>query len=543
MIRLGFKPSPSRALTRFGIRQSIKGAAIVALVSGGQLALQGVAYQKAFSTIHQQEKLAASLANAPGLGFIYGDPLNLRNGTAGYMVYRVLGFMGVVVAIWSLMTVTKMLRGAEEDGRWEVVRACATTSLRATWDVSRGFVFSWLIALGLSFIITMFAVSSGHIHTSVEAMWLLNVAIFLPGFVFAGVGILTSQLAQSRFRALMYGVVPIVALFLMRGAANTSASLHWLLYATPFGWSQLVNPVRSPDKVWILPLFGLGLLVAGIGFLLTRRDYGESFITEKTEVRSHFALLRTPWQLSLRQNSPMLVGWAIGAMTVVGLISALANTAVNALQSSGGLAQKLDKLAGNTNSLKVAFLGAGILFMIMLLLVMSIHVVGAIRRDEAKQYLDNILVGPQRRTNWLVSRLLLTFSVVLGVSLLGGLALYLIAGAENIPLDFWKVITTCVCAVGSAAFLIGLGALLYGFVPRAVFFAMYAVIGWSFLITLLESAAKLNTVLVHSSLFLYTNFNLAQWPDWETFGWMIAIGLVLAYLGVVAFNRRDIVSE
>jgi ABC-2 type transport system permease protein len=239
----------------------------------------------------------------------------------------------------------------------------------------------------------------------------------------------------------------------------------------------------------------------------------------------------------------MIIISALGVMLVIGLITGLANTAVGALKDAGKFGKVVNKLAGNTNDLKVAFIGAGILFMIMVLLIMSIHVVGAIRRDEAKQYLDNILVAPQRRTAWLTSRLALTFGVILATSVLGGLTLYAIAGTEHISLDFWKVMSTCICAVGSVGLLIGMGGLLYGTAPRFTMIAMYAVIGWSFIITLLESATKLNTVLLHSSLFEYTNFNLAQWPDWTTFVWMMAIGIALSALGIAAFNRRDIVSE
>jgi putative exporter of polyketide antibiotics len=229
---------------------------------------------------------------------------------------------------------------------------------------------------------------------------------------------------------------------------------------------------------------------------------------------------------------------------MVGLISGLANTAVNALKSAGKLTKSVNVLASGSNNLKVAFLGAGILFMVMVLLVMSINLVGGIRRDEAKQYLDNILVAPHRRTNWLMSRLLLAFSIVMAMSLLGGLALYAIAGAQHISLNFWKVAATCICAVGSVGFLIGLGALLYGLAPRLAVIALYAVISWSFIITLVASAdTTLNTALLRSSLFHYTNFNLGKWPDWATFAWMVAIGGILSGIGIVAFNRRDIIPE
>jgi len=96
----------------------------------------------------------------------------------------------------------------------------------------------------------------------------------------------------------------------------------------------------------------------------------------------------------------------------------------------------------------------------MVLLIMTINLIGGIRRDEAKQYLDNILVAPKRRSVWLASRLVLAFFVALVISLLGGLALYSVAGAEHISIDLGKVLATCICAVGSMPFWWPWGTLL-----------------------------------------------------------------------------------
>jgi len=544
MIHLARKSTPQRTLIGFSFRQSIKGTVGVALVACLELIVQGVAYQKTYSTLHAQAKFAATLAKAPGLGFIYGDPANLNAGTAGYMVYRVLGFFGVIAAVWAVVSISQQLRGCEEDGRWELIRSEAISSARANWSVLVGFVYAWLVSVIVAFIITFGAFHGDHISITPKALWLLDLAILLPGFAFAGVGVLVSQLAQSRGRALIYGIVPIGILFLLRGVANTdSASWHWLLYVSPFGWAQLINPVLGPNTAWLLALAAFGIVFALLGLKLTDRDYGESVILESQTATSHYGFLGRPWQLALRQNSLMLTGWTLGALILISLISALASTATSAIKSSVNLNRPLHKLGGGSNNIEIAFLGAGILFMIMVLLTMSIHILGSVRRDEAKQYLDSILVAPKRRTTWLASRLILAFGCVLLVSLLGGFAMLIIAHGEHISLDFWKVIATCVCAVGTVGFLIGFGALLYGILPRLTMIGMYVVIGWSFLIILLSSAAKLNSLYMHSTLFNYTNFNLANWPDWSTFGWMMVSGIILSLVGIYLFNRRDIVPE
>lgn len=535
--------SPKRALIWFGCKQALRRAVIIGLVAGFMLALQGVAYQKTYPDAAARDKFAKSLASAPGLGFLYGDPKNLDAGTAGYMVYRVLGFMGVVTSVWALTTTTRLLRGSEEDGHWEVVRTGGITTRAATTYPMLGFSITWCIAIAISLLMTVSATASANISMSFYAILLLNLAIFVPALLFGGVGLLTSQLGLTRQRALLYGLVPLGVLFLLRGVANSVHSLHWLSVWTPFGWAELVNPVLAPQPWWLAPFIGLGGLLAGLGIYLAQRDYGSSVIQQSEIVRPRYSMLSNTWSLAFRQNIWTIAGWTLGALWLIGLMAALTTTAINATADSDSLSRSLHSLAGNTASLKLAFLGAGLVFLAMILLIFSITLLGTIRRDEAKQYLDNILVGPLRRSDWLIGRLLLSFGTVLAVSLMCGLLLYAVATSQNISLSLAKVLATSVCAVGSVGFMIGLGALVYGLSPRLTTLIMYVAVGWSFLIALVASAAKLNSAIVHSSLFYYISFNLAKWPDWGTFGILMLIGVALGAAGVVAFNRRDIIPE
>jgi len=535
--------SPTKALRQFGFKQILRSAIIIGLIAGFMLALQGVAYQKTYSSAAAQAKFAKSLAAAPGLGFLYGDPKNLDKGTAGYMVYRVLGFMGVVTATWALMTTTKLFRGNEEDGRWEVIRASGVTARQAATGPLAGFAATWCLAIAISLLMTLGANASAGITMSFSAALLLNLAIFAPALLFAGVGVLTSQLGLTRQRALFYGLFPLVVFFLVRGIGNSVTTLHWLKFWTPFGWAELVNPVLAPQPGWLLLFAALGVIFAIWGIALTRRDLGSSIISQSQTVRPRLTLLGNTWELALRQNMWSFIAWISGALLMIGITAGITTTAINATEDSDTLSSSVHKLAGNQASLKVAFLGAGLVLLAMILLIFAINVMSEIRRDEAKQYLDTILVGPLRRSAWLVNRLLLGLGVLFATSLAAGFLLYLVATSQHISLSLVKVLATSICAVGSVGFMLGLGTLIYGIQPRLATPIMYFVVVWSFLINIIASASSVSSAFIHSSLFYYTSFNLANWPDWGTFTGLMLLGVSFATLGIVGFNRRDITPE
>lgn len=535
--------STGRTLRWLGFRQARKGAVIVGLLSAFMIVLQGTAYPATYPDQASQQQFAASLKSAPALGLLYGDSDELNYGATGYVAYRVGSFMSFVVAIWALMTVTKLLRGNEEDGRWEVVRAGATRAGTATVQVAAGFFLAYLLAFGISLAATLALGAVPAVKTAPDTALLINLVIFAPGILFAGIGVLVSQLAATRRRALLYGLTPLAAAYVARGIGNTDPGREWLLHWTPFGWNQLIHPVTSSQPWWLAAFAAAATLLLAAGWWLARRDLGSSTIHESDTAAPRYYLLGGAGRWALRQNFWVFAAWGLSAFAMTAIIANIITIAAEATASSPALSQSVYALSQTTADLKIAFLGAGLVFIVMVLMIMATTIVGGIRGDEAKQYLDNILVHPRRRTTWLMTRLALGVVVVAVVAMVCGLIIVAVGSSQHLALEFWKVMALAAAMTGTIVFLLGLGTLAYGLWPRLAVSMMYLVITWSFLIDLVSSAAKLDEWFIKSSLFHYISFNLADWPDWQTFGWLIGLGLAMAALGVVGFARRDIVIE
>ena len=536
------KRSPQLALQWFGFRQALKGAIIIGLLAGFMVFLQGVGYAETYPDKTAQDRFAAEMSSVPSLGILYGSADNLSEGVHGYIVYRVVAFMSLIIAVWGLMAVTKLLRGSEEDGRWEIIRSGKVTARASTLYISLGFMYAFLASFILGTLLIVLVARLPDINMNTSTALLVSCALFSPAMVFIGIGIFVSQLAITRRRALLYGLIPIAIAYFIRSLGNINPDLHDLLYYTPFGWNMLINPVLAPNSWWLGILLMCAVIFFTLGIILSKRDLGSSIIPESTKVTSRFYLLKQPWQLALRQNVWVYVAWGILSIAMGVIVASILDVATNATASSSTLSQAVEQLAGTSKDLRLAFLGAGIIFVVLVLLILAAVLIGSIRNDEAKQYLETILVQPKKRSWWLISRLLLNTLIIFTISFTT-MALIYFAAPANLPLEFAKLAALSVAMLGSVLFLTGVGTLVYGILPRIGTFVMYGIITWSFIIDLVSSVIKMDELILQTSLFHYMTFNVSEWPDWNVFMWLTGLGIAMAAIGVIAFCKRDIIAD
>jgi ABC-2 type transport system permease protein len=535
--------SAGRALRRFGFRQTIRGALIVGFLTGIMMGAQGAAYAAAYPDQHSRDLFIASLSSVPALGFMAGE-IKDASSPASYSIYKSIALTTLIIAIWGLMTTTRLLRGQEEDGRLEPIVAGSISKRAASLHILIGYSYSVGIAYLIGFGIMAALGAEPQVGLSASGAALLALGVFLPGLFFASLGVVTSQLAITRGRAMAYGLVLLLLLFTVRGAANSITDWNWLKQLTPFGWTDLLNPVLDPQVGWIIPTLIFTFICVPLGlYLAGKRDLGASIIRQSNTARSHFYLLGSAMGLSVRQNIGTFVWWCIGTLAYAGLLAAIAKVAADALASSPAFVNVLSKLGGAHDDLVIAFLGFGGLFTALILLVMSAVCMGSVRQDEAKGYVDNLLIQPVRRSSWLAKRLLLIVVMIATISLLTGYFIWQIATLQDVKLDLWIITQNAIALIGTIIMTIGIGTIFFGILPRLTSIVMYAVIIWAFVVDVLKSFFSLGDFIDKTSLLHYVSFAPTKSPDWSTFAWLVGIGLVLMAIGIALFTKRDIVTE
>jgi ABC-2 type transport system permease protein len=220
--------------------------------------------------------------------------------------------------------------------------------------------------------------------------------------------------------------------------------------------------------------------------------------------------------------------------------------AAQATGDSESLTKALNTLANAQNSISLVFMGMGSLFLGVILMAMMATGVGSIRDEEAKNYLDNIVVGPVSRVRWLAGRLAVLVAGSAAIVLIASSVGWLVAHKQGIDVNFSTMVIDSFSLLGPVFLLLSIGILFYGLSARLSRWAapfMYVVLAWSFVVDLLASVIDLGKIVTNSSLLHYIAFVPAAQPDWKACWILTGVAVVLTAVGILAFNRRDLETE
>jgi ABC-2 type transport system permease protein len=186
------------------------------------------------------------------------------------------------------------------------------------------------------------------------------------------------------------------------------------------------------------------------------------------------------------------------------------------------------------------YLGAAFLFVAVLIAVMAASQIAAIRDEEASGRLDNLLVRPVRRLGWLAGRLGISLGLILLTGVVSGFVTWVAAASQHTGVPLYRLLEAGVNAAVPGIFVLGAGALLLGVVPRLASAGSYAIVAYSFLVSLVGAVIKGQAWIRDTSLFTHIALAPAVKPDWGQAAALVLLGVTGATLGAVAFRKRDV---
>ena len=118
-------------MARLTARTAVRSGVIWGLIFGVVVASSAVSYASLYKTTAQRDALESAYGSNTAMAALFGTTHGLQT-VAGFTVYKVGMTLSVLGAVWGLLTGTRLLRGEEDQGRWELLLAGPTTRRRAT---------------------------------------------------------------------------------------------------------------------------------------------------------------------------------------------------------------------------------------------------------------------------------------------------------------------------------------------------------------------------------------------------------------------------
>lgn len=517
-------------------RRVRRSALIWGVVAGVTAWAQVLNFTKDYPTAADIAQLVKTHANNIGIRVIFGPSLHVDT-VGGYVSTHAVPVVALVGAVWGLLIATRAVRGEEEAGRWELLIAGQTTRRRAAASALAGLGVGLLTLWAVTAAIIVAVGRSSDARFSVMASLFTATSMVAGPVVFLAVGALCSQFATTRRGASAMATGVFGTAFLLRVVAYSSSTLGWLHWATPLGWVDELHPLSGSRPLTLLPIVvTVAVLAAASVVLAGRRDLAAGVLHARDTRRARTRVLTGPFGLAYRLERGTALGWAAGLAiggVLLGIITK--GTADVWNRQSGGFAARLTGATGGKAYLAMVFL-----LVAFVVTLAAAAQVTATREDEAEGYLDNLLGRPVARLPWLASRFAVSTAAVILLAVVAGTAIWIGAAVSRADQGFNSLLAAGLNVVPAAIFVLGIGTLAHGVLPRLAAPITYAVVAWSFLIEILGASLGATRWMLDTSVFHHISRAPATAVRWDSTGTLLATAIVAAILGAIRFTRREL---
>lgn len=517
-------------------KRAARSAAVWGMLFGLLVLNEALSYHTNFPTVASREA-ARRAGSSSGLTAVIG-PARHVDTIGGWMAWRTFGLLVIVGAIWGLLTATRLMRREEDAGRWELLLAGRTARRHATVQalaaLATGFVVLWALTAAL----TTASGSRADVDFSVSGSLFYATAVTASAAMFLAVGAVGSQLGATRRQANGLAAAVFGVSYLTRMVADSGTGLAWLRWASPLGWVENLRPLTGSQPLALLPI--IGLIAAGTGgaiALAGRRDLGVGVFTRRGTSKPDLRLLGGPVVLTARLERWVALGWTLG-LTALALIFGVTAVSVGSVEA---VEQAVRRLGGHAHG-ATAWIGYEFLFIAPLLAFAAAGQVSALRGEEAEGYLDNLLARHVSRGTWLAGRLGFAAIFLAAAGLAAGAGGWFGLTTGHSGIGFTSMLQAGLNLVAPALFILGVGALLYGLIPRLAAPILYGLVLWSFLIEVIGSSVTSNHWLLDTALLSHIGPVPATDLNWTAIMWLTGLGLIAAAAGLTALDRRDLAA-
>ncbi len=400
------------AVARTHLRTSWRALVVWPLVIAGALAGTAAGVAGLYADAADRAVYAATVGDSPATVAFNGPGLDLDS-IGGIAAYEG-GFLALLlVPMIAVHLAVRLTRAQEEQGMVELVTAARVGRVA---PLLAGAAVTWL-ALLVGGLLTW----AGMVAAGLPADGAGWYAAGLVGLttLFAGVGLVAAELAQTARSAYLVGAGTISVLFAVRAAVDVALlpdDVTSGLWATPMGWMSAVRPFGEP-AVWPLValLVATALLTGAAVWIREQRDLGAGVVPERGGPAR--GALRTVDGLVWRLLRPSTIAWVVSGAFWGTAFGLLAREVRVLTETNPALAEVVGGAA--TENL----LAFGLVLMALMAAAAVAQSAGRVGREEVTGRAGLMLSTAVPRTRWWAALVGWTALPGLVTLLLGGLGL------------------------------------------------------------------------------------------------------------------------
>jgi ABC-2 type transport system permease protein len=529
--------SPRTVVAALSARKAARSGLLWGYVFGISIASSEISYVRIYTTAAQRLALASTYGNSKAMSALFGPAPHLDT-VSGFTLFKISMTLMILGAVWGLLTSTRLLRGEEESGRWDLLLCGQTTRRGATAQVVSGLAGGLVTLWAITAVISVVVGHGSSVRIDTSSSLYFALAMVATAAMFLVVGAVTSQLAATRRQAISFGAAFLGISYALRLIADAGVGLHGVIWASPLGWVEELQPLTSPQPLALVPILAFtALLVMVAVHLAGTRDAGASIIADRTHATPRLRLLYGPSGLAIRSMRAAVTGWMVAIGVSAFLYGFIAKSAGSTI--SGSVEQVFNKLGSHGNGAN-AVLGVTFLIEAILIGFVAANQITAARAEESGGLLEHFLVRPVSRLGWLGGRVAVALGVLLLTGVAAGLFAWIGAATQHSGLSFPDLLAAGINLVPPAIVILGIGILTFGLWPRGTSIVVYAVLCWSLLVVIVGGFGTVSHWVLDTSVFHHMASAPGVPPNWEANGIMAGVGLIAALVGAVAFRRRDL---
>lgn len=477
----------------------------------------------------------------------------------GFVTFKILGLVPVILGIWTVLVGARITRGAEEQGLLDLLlstphsRGAVLTQTLLALGAAIG-----LIALLLSGWI-VFGMATARATVDPARALLAGLNVGLTAFLFGALSLLLAQFMGRPAAAGWAGGLMALS-FVVDGTGRAMSGATGLRPLSPLYYYNRNLPLVPGYPVnWaayvVLAVLAL-LLAAAAGLIFLRRDVGRTAMADLALRRDHqeaaaVLLAREAGSLwtrdvgrqALRRQGTAMLGWLASLTIFAGYLIAVAKTSERQFQQLLGNSAFIRQLFGGTdigtNSGFVSVLVFG--YLPLLFSIFAGFMAHRWATDLEHGRLELVLGTPHSRRRIILARYGAVALAVTVTALGVWLAIVLFARGIGFTLDTGRVAEASVGMLPLALITASLVFALAGILrPGTALGVMTGFLAVSYLTDLLRTVLSLPGWVVNVSIFRQYGTPLLTGLNWRAFAAMLAIAAALLALSVRQFSIRDV---